>query len=371
MFALIGAAPVHARPAHAQGWALDVYAGGVRTGALAALPSSNLVGNIRWSRLGGRSAYATLGAPLGDEATTWGAAGASDRWNVASRAALRFGIDVAADGYAYRASDLDGAGATLHALPFLTWTGGIGSLELRAGRREHFFRSAGESDSRGVWEASARMRAAAGPAVAVTEARWLHAPETDYPFLGLQLFANHPLGRVWAGAGTWLADSLEDAGWSAGASLDVGRFGELWAAYRDDPADPLYRSAPRRSWTVGISVPLGPRPAAPSPELAPLIEAGRVRIRLPIEIVAGLARAGRATAGNDGAPPVPAVAGEFSDWKLVPMQRAGEDWVVDLELASGVYRFAFVFAGEWFVPEGYPGRMRDDMGGHVALLIVP
>jgi hypothetical protein len=46
--------------------------------------------------------------------------------------------------------------------------------------------------------------------------------------------------------------------------------------------------------------------------------------------------------------------------------------VLELPLASGVYRFAFVAAdGEWFVPEGYPGRMDDDMGGYVAVLVVP
>jgi hypothetical protein len=46
-------------------------------------------------------------------------------------------------------------------------------------------------------------------------------------------------------------------------------------------------------------------------------------------------------------------------------------WVLDLPLAPGVYRFAFVTpAGEWFVPEQYPGRMDDGMGGYVALIVV-
>jgi hypothetical protein len=54
------------------------------------------------------------------------------------------------------------------------------------------------------------------------------------------------------------------------------------------------------------------------------------------------------------------------------MTRSGGDWVLELPLGSGVYRFAFVTAGgEWFVPDGYPGRIDDDMGGHVAVLVVP
>ena len=28
-------------------------------------------------------------------------------------------------------------------------------------------------------------------------------------------------------------------------------------------------------------------------------------------------------------------------------------------------------SGEWFVPDGYPGRIDDGMGGHVAVMVVP
>ncbi len=54
------------------------------------------------------------------------------------------------------------------------------------------------------------------------------------------------------------------------------------------------------------------------------------------------------------------------------MRASGSDWVIEIPAGPGVYRFAFVSAsGEWFVPEGYPGRMDDDMGGHVAVIVVP
>ena len=51
---------------------------------------------------------------------------------------------------------------------------------------------------------------------------------------------------------------------------------------------------------------------------------------------------------------------------------SGSQWRIEIPVRPGAYRFAFVSpSGEWFVPEGYPGRMSDDMGGHIALVIVP
>jgi hypothetical protein len=84
-----------------------------------------------------------------------------------------------------------------------------------------------------------------------------------------------------------------------------------------------------------------------------------VQIRLPQDLVAE-------GVGS------PSVAGEFSEWRPVAMTRAGDEWVLDLPLQSGVYRYAFVDAsGEWFVPERYPGRVEDGFGGWVVLLVVP
>jgi hypothetical protein len=95
------------------------------------------------------------------------------------------------------------------------------------------------------------------------------------------------------------------------------------------------------------------------PSLAPRVERGAVRIVLPSALL-----------DADGA--APSVAGEFSEWRPTTMTRAGDVWILDLPLESGVYRFSFVSAsGEWFVPERYPGRIDDGFGGWVALLVVP
>src|SRR4029453_5635496 len=97
----------------------------------------------------------------------------------------------------------------------------------------------------------------------------------------------------------------------------------------------------------------------PDPLPAPVVSDGRVRISLGEKAVPRAEGSVR-------------VAGEFNRWTPQSMTRAGSDWVLDLPLASGVYRFAFVTAsGEWFVPEGFPGRIDDDMGGHVAVLVIP
>ena len=93
--------------------------------------------------------------------------------------------------------------------------------------------------------------------------------------------------------------------------------------------------------------------------LVPRIESGSVRIRLPSDGVGGVE-----------APP--SVAGEFSEWRPVAMSLDGDEWILDVPLQTGVYRFSFVTAaGEWFVPERYPGRIQDGFGGWVALLVVP
>jgi hypothetical protein len=67
----------------------------------------------------------------------------------------------------------------------------------------------------------------------------------------------------------------------------------------------------------------------------------------------------------------PRVAGDFNAWKPQPMQRSDSAWVFTVQLAPGVYNYAFVDDnGEWFVPAKHPGRKSDGMGGTVAVLVV-
>ena len=53
------------------------------------------------------------------------------------------------------------------------------------------------------------------------------------------------------------------------------------------------------------------------------------------------------------------------------MERRGNQWTYTVAVPRGVYNYSFVSAsGEWFVPDGVPGRKDDGMGGHVAVLVV-
>jgi hypothetical protein len=347
-----------ANEAAAQGWTADLYAGGTRAqGVAAAVTSTSLVGNLRYQDLRGSLLYGALGAPVDDAGAFWGAAGASSRTQWRLGAPLTYGIEPALDGFVYRdrVTATNGSGLTLHTLGFvnlaLPTTAAAAALELRGGIRGRM----GDASVH-VWEVGGRGSVSRSDFVALGDVRWLRSDTSSYPFAGAQLLRAFSRGRVWASAGRWLGD-LEQTAWELGGSVAAGGWGELWASVRQDATDPLYGNASRRSWNVGFSRALGRRPGTlPAPEI---VARGRVRIRLPERSVPGPASAVR-------------VAGEFNGWMPAPMTRSGSDWVLELPLASGVYRFAFVSAsGEWFVPEGYPGRMSDDKGGHVAVLVVP
>lgn len=371
ILALAGLLPILPAPGvRAQGWAADLYAGGTRHDALSGhVGATNLVANVRHGSEGGVLSYVSLAAPLDARAAFWGAAGAEGRPRARALAGrpmsygrMSYGVEAGAHGYAFGDGEdgLRGGGAALHALPFLRLeAGGGGALELRAGRRQHLFSFADTSGTRGVFELGARGQVAGGVVGAQADVRWLRAPEAGYPYAGVQLSAALPVGRLGAWAGRWFAEELDGPVWGALVSVPVRRLGELWLTVRQDAADPFYDSSARSTWNLGFSRPLGGPRAAPG-ELLPRLVAGQVRIRLPESAVAG-ARGG-----------APSVAGEFSEWTPLPMRREGREWVLDLPLGPGVYRFAFVTeAGAWFVPEHYPGRMDDGMGGHVAVMVVP
>ncbi len=130
---------------------------------------------------------------------------------------------------------------------------------------------------------------------------------------------------------------------------------------QQEAPDPLYWNVPRRTWSAGISRRFGGKPlvAASSPEAvsSPRTDAGGVLIRVPVDAAPG---------------PGLSIAGSFNGWKPVAMTREGQQWVIHLPLAAGVYEYAFRSEdGEWFVPASIPGRRDDGMGGSVAVLVVP
>jgi hypothetical protein len=91
----------------------------------------------------------------------------------------------------------------------------------------------------------------------------------------------------------------------------------------------------------------------------------------PIEIRKGGQVNLRLSAREAGTPP-PSIAGDFTNWTPVRMKQHGNEWRFSVQLAAGVYRFAFRSAsGEWFVPASFPNRTDDQMGGWVAVLVIP
>jgi len=75
---------------------------------------------------------------------------------------------------------------------------------------------------------------------------------------------------------------------------------------------------------------------------------------------------------RDAGVPPPVIAGDFTNWMPVRMDRHKDEWRYSVHVSSGVYHFAFRDAdGRWFVPANFPNRTDDGMGGWVAVLVIP
>ena len=166
-------------------------------------------------------------------------------------------------------------------------------------------------------------------------------------------FAQGPL-VLWGSAGAWMSGGVDGADWSAGGSVALNPLIEFNAGGRGNSFDPLYRSTTATSWWAGMSIRLGGASIARVPVPARYVD-GRATVRIEASQVKG----------------APSIAGDFTNWKPVPMQRQGSHWSWIGTLEPGVYNYAFVAEdGTWFVPESVPGRKDDGMGGHVAVLVV-
>ncbi len=65
------------------------------------------------------------------------------------------------------------------------------------------------------------------------------------------------------------------------------------------------------------------------------------------------------------------VAGDFSRWEPLPMEREGSFWVARARLPSGKYRVAVrANLGAWRAPRNL-ARVRDDYGGEAGLVVIP
>jgi hypothetical protein len=345
----------------AQGWAADLYAGGTQQTALTGRTADiNLIGSLSYNGVTDGFAYLTGATPLNSDAVEWAAAGLGRRLGIVGGG--RAGLDLSAHTYAYSAQTevAGGHGGTLHVLPFVAWNHGVANVEFRGGRHEHRLRQDGAVHGRGLYEVGVRGGVWRGGYGAELTGRWLADDTTTFPFAGLQVDAEVGAARVWGGAGRWLVEGDGATEWFAGAAFNAGAVGQVWAGIRVDGRDPLYQNLERTSWNIGVTRTFGGRPGTKTLP-APRVTDGGVVFRLP---------PGAVTNAVADAPP--AVAGEFSGWQPLHMRLTDGEWRLALDIPSGVHRFSFVSPdGEWFVPEGYPGRVDDGMGGWIAILVVP
>jgi hypothetical protein len=337
---------------------VDLSAGRLVYDPLAAtVGTSNLIGSVRHDSSRNTWVYGAAALPMGDNGTLWGGGGIGGRLMRTSPpgGVASIGADVGAHGFTFRdrVVALSGSGGTLEAFPFVRVGLGDGFVEGGAGWRAHTLSFAGVRENRAVIETA--VRGGYGNAWRVEgDARWVHASEGTYPFVGATVMHQRSRVGVWGQLGKWLAVDLPDRVWGLGADVTLRPGTSVWGSVRREAPDPLYWNISRRTWSVGLTQRLGrtPTPFVPIPQA----QAGVVSVRVS---------AADAPAGTVS------IAGDFNNWQPAPMRREGGEWVVSLSLSPGVYHYAFRSAGgEWFVPRSTPGRRPDGMGGFHAVLVV-
>ena len=313
------------------------------------------------------------GVPLGEEDPWWGAVDLRDRSEL-ELGAVTIGVETAGQGFLQRyARSIEtpggplgsptlseeisyGWGAAAQALPFIGVRRGMLEVQARAGGSAYRSGLDGRSAGRLVGLADLRLVAAPTDALAFTaEARHFAAEEAAWTFAGVGALLAVPGVDLWGTVGTWLDDEVDATPWSAGLAFRLAERLDLLLEGREDVLDPLYGSAPRRSWSAAARLRLSQPPAPPAEPVPDAYDGGLATIAIP------------AREAGEG----PRIAGDFNGWTPQPMGRSGEQWVWRGPLEPGVYEYAFVDEdGEWFVPASVPGRKDDGMGGWVALLIV-
>lgn len=249
--------------------------------------------------------------------------------------------------------DGEGAGADVRAGVFLRST--TAAFELRGGAAAQRSDQHGVTQRRMLPAADARLTLIRSPATISGEARgWWKGAERHAWTGGTLQVASGPVA-VSGGMGEWVTGGVTGLTWTAGARLGVGGPIELQLAARGNGFDPLYLSSTGTTFSLGLSARIGRAPLAGIAPVAPRGQDGRFLIRISARDVAG----------------VPSIAGDFTNWKPVPMQRQGGHWVYAAHLEPGAYHYAFVGPdGRWFVPKSVPGRQSDGMGGETAVVVV-
>lgn len=303
--------------------------------------------------------YVSGGAPLEGAGPGWGAGGVGG-WLGIHRGGVQLGVSAAGHGYAYGESgpNPSGSGATVELLPTISWTRGAVTAELSSGFSGAVDALGDSTDQRGFHDSAARLSFAPAEGLTVGgDARWVRGEGGEWPYAGGSAELSRPWGGAWAYAGAWLDEEHPNpsAAYGVGVRVRVLHRTDVQASVRQEPFEPLYWTAPRRTWSVSLSRSLGRRaqraPAPPVPDFAN----GWAIFRLPM--------------AEHAEPPM--VLGDFSEWQPVAMTPEGREWVARVRVQPGAYHYAFRTAdGQTVVPDGIPS-VDDGFGGRSAVLVVP
>lgn len=305
-------------------------------------------------------AYLSGGTPIEGDGPGWGAGGAGG-WIGLRRGAFQLGLSASGHGYAYGGAgpNPSGNGGTVELLPTLAYRRGIVQAEVSSGFAGAYDALGDSTHSRGFHDTAARLAFAVANGVTVGgDARWVRGEGGDWPYAGGSAELRQPWGSAWVYAGAWMDQDQPDpsAAYGAGVRVRVIRRTDVQATVRQEPFEPLYWNAPRRTWGLSLRRTLGreARRALPAVRL-PDVANGWAVFRLPMA----------------GHPRPPVVMGDFSGWRPVAMSSEGGQWVARVQLSPGVHHYAYRLAdGSTMVPPGVPS-VDDGFGGKSAVLVVP
>lgn len=341
-----------------QSWSLDTYAGRANYDTTpATVNSATAALGVRYSQ-DRRIFRATAGAPLSDQDVTWGVIELGDRVAL-RRGGLVTGADISllAHGHRDPLGDVSGKGLLGEILPLISHNVGAGIVEFRSGIRWYgselgdtdWTRTLWTTDVRGSVEPTSRLRVEGN----LRHDRAGQGENYTRPGLSVSSF----LGRVSvaASAGHWI-NNPNDSSVDWGLSVGIPVHSRVWliSGVHHETFDPTFLVSPRTNWGVGLSFQLGGTSRSTDSNDPQARE--RVVIRLPLR----------------DSSTTPSIAGDFTDWKPVRMDRYEQEWRLTVSLARGVYHFSFRSEdGVWFVPPDFANRVDDGLGGHAAVLVIP
>lgn len=304
--------------------------------------------------------YLSGGAPIEGGGPGWGAGGVGG-WIGLRRGDLQLGLSTSGHGYAYGSAGPNpaGSGGTVELLPTVTWRRGIILAELSSGFAGAYDNLGDSTHTRGFHDSAARLAVTVAEGVTVGgDTRWVRGEGADWPYAGGTAELRRPWGAAWAYAGAWLDKDRPDpsAAYGAGVRVRVMERTDLQATVRQEPFEPLYWNAPRRSWGLSIRRTLGREAARALPAVGlPDLANGWAVFRLPL--------------AEHARPPM--VMGDFSGWEPLAMSPEGREWVARVQVQPGAHHYAFRLAdGTVLVPAGVPS-VDDGFGGKSAVLVVP